>query len=198
MAVEVWTESGTGPASYATGGFVVTTGLSTVNQFKAVIGVIGTAPPHNLEYTRNSPGAGQVTVKVVRHTYDRTTAVGDPSGLPSGVTNRTTSGGTYDNESSHVHTMDHNHAAATSSTPTAAGGGVNTVAGTENQTTHTHSFDPPNFTGNTGAGGSHTHTWDSLYQHAHALTQTATDMSRAELANGTDLSGVTFLYRAIK
>lgn len=198
MSVEVWTESGTGPASYSTGGFVVTTGLSTVNQFKAMIGVIGSAPPHNLEYVRNSPSAGQVTVKVIRHQYDRTTAVGDPNGLPSGVTLRSTSGGTYDSESAHVHSMAHDHAAATSGTPNDAGGGAAQQVGGVNQDAHTHSFDPPNYTGNTGVGSSHNHTWNSLYQHAHALTQTATNMSRAELANGTDLSSVTFLYRAVK
>lgn len=187
----VWTESQAGPASYATGGFVVTTTLASVDSFAVQVASAGANLGRvDFDVALNSPAAGQVTVKVIRRNYDKLTTLGAVTSLPSGVTSRATSGGTYDNDAAHTHALDHNHAAATSSTPNAAGGGTPTGLN-GNVSSHTHSFDPPNHTGNTGAGDSHTHTWDKIYEHQHVVTNTATNAVATELAAGTDLSGAT-------
>lgn len=194
----VWSDSVTGPASYATGGMTVTTTLAAIDHASAQIAVRGTNLKGCLPViVRDSPSAGSFKVKIMRCTYDKLTAMGDPSSLPSGVSNRTTSGGTYDSDATHVHSMNHDHAAATSSTMSGQSGGTPTgVLGTE-ESTHTHSFDPPNFTGNTGVGASHTHTWDSIYDHTHSITQTETNQGLVEATAGTDFSDCTFIVRAV-
>ncbi len=195
----IWTDSLTGPASYSTGGFTVTTTLSTVDAFAVNVDVVGAnLPAADFDIALNSPGAGQVTIKVMRRAYDKITALGDPTGLPAGVSLATSNGQSYVSNTTHTHTMDHDHAATTSSTPTAGGTGVNTTLGSGNQSAHTHSFDPPNFTGSTGAGSGHTHTWNNIYQHQHSVTNTATDVPATELSAGVNLSGTTFNYFAVK
>lgn len=200
MSVQVETGSTTGPASYATGGFVITTTLSTVNAFDVCI----TTADSDLTsfrpvFTRNSPGAGQVTVKLMRKQYDKLTDIGAVSGLPAGVSAAATSGQTYDADTTHVHSMAHDHAAATSGTMTGpSGGALLDAVGSKDILLHTHSFDPPNFTGNTGVGSSHSHTWDNIYEHQHSTTNTETTASLSEVPNTTDLSGATFLWMGIK
>lgn len=195
MSVTIKTDSVSGPASYTTGGFTISTGLSTVQQFKLSVQTPGANLPHcHFELSRSG---GDVTVKIVKHMHDNMTAFGSVSGLPSGVSAAVASGQTYDADAAHTHSIAHDHAATTSTTPTTAGGGVQTAVGGINQTTHTHSFDVPNFTGNSGAGSSHTHTWDNIYQHQHSVTNTATNPNLTEIANGTDLSGATFNWRAV-
>lgn len=193
----VVTEITTGPNPYDTAtGWVIATGLGTVQHGKVVVAVPGANLPHcEFRYSRNG---GNLTVRIYKHMYDKLTAIGAVSGLPAGVTAPASSGSTYDANAAHVHSMAHDHAAATSATMTAAGGGaVLDAVGSKDILLHTHSFDPPNFTGNTGAGSSHSHTWDNIYEHAHATTLTETDPTLTEIANGTDLSGTTFSWRAI-
>lgn len=193
--MKVETDSVTGPASYATGGFIIATGLATVDHLKLFVVTPGANLPHcHFEY---SLSGGNVTVKVMRNRSDETTSIDAVTGLPGGVSLRTTSGGQYVADTTHTHSIDHDHGAFNAPNPTPAGGGVQTAVGGINQTTHVHNFDTPNLTGTSGAGTSHTHTWDSLYQHQHLLTQTATQISESELPNTTDLSGTTFFYRAI-
>lgn len=198
MSVQVETGSTAGPASYATGGMVITTTLSTVNFFMVNLEVADAdLSSYRPVFTRNSPGAGQVTVKLMRKRYDKLTAIGNMSGLPSGVTARSTNGGTYD-AVSHLHTINHDHGAVTSATPTTGGVGVNTVLGSGNYSTHTHSFDVPAFTGNSGSEAAHTHTWNNMYEHQHATTNTATTATLSELPNATDISGATFTWYGVK
>lgn len=194
------TDSTTGPASYTTGGVTITTTLSTVDFANIEVSVPGAnLPPCHFEIVRNSPAAGQFKYKIMVHKYDDVTSIDSVTGLPAGVSSRATSGGTYDNESSHLHTINHDHAAATSGANGAATGGTTLdLTSPINIGSHTHQFDPPNFTGNSGAGSAHTHAWDNLYSHIHTTTNTSTDISATELTNGTDLSGATFLYKAIK
>lgn len=199
MAVSVETNTFTGPASYATGGIVITTTLSTVNMFDIQI---QTADADLNSFrpvvSRNSPGAGQVTVQLMRKQYDKLTDVGAVSGLPSGVTARSTSGGTYDANTDHVHPNDHNHTAATSATMAgAAGGALLDAVGSKDILIHTHSFDPPAFTGDVGTT-THTHTLNSIYQHQHTVTNTETTVSLSELPNATNISGATFIWYACK
>lgn len=187
-----------GPTSYPTGGFVIdlTKTFSTINFFDTPIvkkGSRGTLPAVRYEITRNSPAAGKVTVKIVRKRYDRTSTVGNVSGQPSGVTVATSSGQTVTSESSHTHSIDHDHGSFASATGTPGTGGVVLLGLTaQNNTTHTHTLDLPNLTGTSGAGTSHNHTDDSIYQHQHSLTQTSTVYASSELPNATDLSGTTW------
>jgi hypothetical protein len=86
-----------GPASYATGGFVLdlsgTFPTSLDGLFLQLEVEDADLPPHFLVVTRNSPAAGQATIKVMRARYDRAT-VGDTSAqnAPAGVTIAGTSG----------------------------------------------------------------------------------------------------------
>lgn len=194
----VWTDEQNGTNSYPTGGFTITTSLSTLTYFDVRV----KTPGANLgqvvcDVTLNSPGAGQATVKLVRANYDKVTTIGSPTSLPSGVSNRSSSGGTVDTVS-HSHSIDHNHAATPAST-TPSGASVNVLASaaSPNVTTHTHTMDLPNHTGTSGAEAAHNHTFDVLYQHQQTLTNTQTDLAGSELANGTDLSGTTFDFLAV-
>lgn len=195
-AVTVVTESTTGPASYSTAtGWVIATGLGTVQHGKVVVAVPGANLPHcEFRYSRSG---GDLTVRIYRHMYDKLTSLGAVTGLPSGITAAATSGQTYDANTDHIHGIDHNHAAVTSSQMAgASGGALLDAVGSKDILTHTHSFDVPNITANSGTT-THTHTWDNIYQHQHTATLTETDPTLTEIANGTNLSGTTFLWRAI-
>lgn len=197
----VETDLVSGPTSYTTANkWVITTGLTSLSWFGLqVVGPGSNLPLGHFEYTLDSPSAGKVTIKVLKHQYDKTTAIGSIIGLPAGVSSASSSGQTYDNESSHTHSMDHNHGAVTSGSASVSGGGTTLdLTAPIAISAHTHSFDVPNFTGNTGAGSAHTHTWDKIYEHQHVVTTAATDMSSAEIADATDLSGATFNYLAVK
>lgn len=194
---EIWTEEAVGPASYTTGGFVITTSLPTLTFFDVNIktpgGVLGQI---EFDVTLNSPAAGEATVRVMRLNVDPISAIGSPNSLPASITNRTTSGGSTDAQPSHTHIMDHNHAVSPASTvPGTPAGTVLTAATGPAAQLHTHTVDLPNFTQNTGAeSGGNTHTWNSLYQHQPTFSNVATDPVRTELAAATVLSAATFNY----
>lgn len=189
------TGSTTGPASYASG-FTVATGLTTLNHFKIIVSVPGVLPHCEFRISRSGANA---TVRIFRHMYDKLTSIDAVSGLPSGVTAQSTSGQTYDADTTHLHSMAHNHPSTTTSTMNgASGGAVVDAIGSKDILTHTHDVDLTNYTGNTGVGGTHTHTWDNIYQHQHSVTNTETDPTLTEITNGTDLSGVTFLWRGVE
>lgn len=181
--------------SYATGGFVIdlTATYSSLN-FLDIAETIASPPPQSIEYaiTLNSPAAGKATVKLLRHRYEKVTALGNSANAPAGVTIQTVSGQTSSSESSHTHAIDHDHGSFNSITPSNAGAGVLTDALGPNQDAHTHPLDLPNLTGTSGAGGSHNHTDNTIYEHSHSLTYTGTDETQPELANATSLSGIVW------
>lgn len=192
----IWTDEQAGP-TYTTGGFVITTTLSTIASFAVRLKTIGAnLGQAQFDVAFNSPGAGQATIKVMQETFDRLTGIGSITGLPSGVTLRSSSGGTYDT-TSHTHDMSHNHGATpASTTPAGANAATLAVALQPAVTTHTHTLDLATFSGNFVAETAHTHTWNNIYQHQHILTNTATDLTATELANGTDLSASVFDFIA--
>lgn len=194
----VWTEQAVGPASYTTGGFVITTDLATLTFFDVRVNIPGAnLGQSDYDVTLNSPAAGQATVKVLRSDTDPITTVGSPSGLPAGVVNRTTSGGITDAQPTHVHSIDHDHAVSpSSSVPTAPAGAILVAAAQPAATAHTHVANLPALgVVNSGAeSGGNTHTWNNLYSHTPVLTNTQTDIARNELAAATNLSGTTFNY----
>lgn len=186
----------TGPASYSTGGFTWASGLSTVEN--ANIGV--TTPGANLgqvEFDLSYSG-GTVTIKVMRRNYDKLTALGDLTNLPTGVSAATVKDQTYDTVS-HTHAIDHDHAATPASTTQANKGGANptTLAASANFTTHTHTLNLPNHVQNAVNESAHTHTWNNIYEHQHTITNTSTNATMTELTNATDLSGTTFMIFAV-
>ncbi len=185
-----------GPASYPTGGFVIdlSATYATLTRLKLMVqkGKRGSLPMGRLEITLNSPSAGKATVKVQKHQYERVSSFDNVTGQPGGVTVQAASGATTAAEATHVHSLAHDHASVTSSAAAAAGAGVTTnILGT-GMVSHTHPVDPPNLTGNTGAGASHNHVDNNIYQHQHALTHTPTNVTIAEVANATDLSATIF------
>lgn len=193
----IWTDEAAGPASYTTGGFVITTDLGTLTFFDVRIKSPGAVLGQTeFDVTLNSPAAGQATVKVMRLNVDPITVIGSPTGLPAGVVNRVTSGGTTDAQLTHTHTMDHNHPATpASTTPATPAGAVLVAAAQPAATAHTHTLDLPTLAQSTGPeSGGNTHTWNNLYQHQPTFSNVATDPVRTELAAATILSGATFNY----
>lgn len=189
-----------GPASYAAGGFVVDCrkALSAVVDASLVLRTRGaTLVPYAVHATLDSPTAGQVTFKLMRRRFDRTSAVGNVQNQPAGVTVASASGSSTAAEAAHTHPIDHDHATTTTSTPTAAGVGVNTVGGLDAMTTHTHAVDIPNLVGTSGAGTSHSHVYNGIFQHAHVSTQTVTDVALVEFAAGTSLSTSRWWFFAL-
>lgn len=121
------TGSTSGPANYVAGGFVVdlSASLSSVDFFMLAVTAVGpNLPPCHYEYALNVPANGKITVKVMRHRYDKLTAIGNVSGAPSGVTVANASGqttsanqsspltpttgveGSAADDATHTHTMD--------------------------------------------------------------------------------------------
>lgn len=189
-----WTED----TSYPTGGFVVDLSdtFSTINFFDNPVVKKGSRgsnlPSVRYEITRNSPSAGQATIKIVRKRYDRTSTVGNVSGQPSGVTIQATAGVSTSSESSHTHSIDHDHGSfASAAASTGAGQVLLDVLG-PSLANHTHTLDLPPFTGTSGAGTAHDHVDNSIYAHSHSATQTSTVYASSELPNATDLSGTTW------
>lgn len=194
--IETNTFSGT--SSYPTGGFTINTGLTTCDFLDVEVLVQGAnLNHHHIEVSRSGANA---TVKIMRHRYDKSPAnTGAVTGLPSGVTASSSSGQTYDASGNHLHTIDHDHPAKQTSSPNGGAGGTPlNAAGSSTVTTHTHNADPPNFTGNSGNENGHTHTWNNIYQHQHSITNTSTDPTLTEIANGTNLSTTTFNYIAVE
>lgn len=194
----IWTdESQNGPNPYTTGGFVITTSLGTLSAFVVNVEVAGNIGQAVFDVALNTPAAGQATIKIMQVDYDQLTAVGGLTGLPSGVTERLTSGATTV-AVSHTHGWSHDHAVTPAST-TMAGQNANTlaVALQPNATTHTHTLNLPNVALTSGAEAAHSHTWDTLYAHTHVLVNTQTDLAAVELANGTNLNTSRFNYLAV-
>lgn len=195
-ATNLWTEQAAGPASYTTGGFVITTTLSTVAGFSAEVEAAAGVPARFV-YTLDTPAAGQVTVQVFQETY-QLESVGAVSGLPAGVTAAAASGQNVATDTPHSHAIDHDHAITAASTLAAGGSGVMTgvAVGGVNTSTHTHTANLPNHTGTSGTQ-THQHTWDHIYQHQHALSTATVDVTLVEVANGTNLSAVLLNFMGV-
>lgn len=198
MAVQIETGATNGPSSYTTGGFTISTTLSSLNFFDTTLEVEDSdLKSYRIVITRDSPSSGSAKVKLMRKQYDKLTDIGAVSGLPSGVTARATSGGTYDTNT-HNHSINHDHAAQTVGNITTAGVGVNTTLGSGNYSNHTHSFDVPAITETSGNETNHTHTLNNIYDHQHSLTNTQTTATLSELPNGTNLSTAVFRWIGVK
>lgn len=187
-----------GPASYATGGFVIdlTGSYTTVNSFKMAPkkGTRGNVPFGRFEYKLNVPSAGMVTVLVRKYQFTRTSALGTPTGQPAGVTVLAASGGLTSTDA-HTHSATHDHAAQVSAAPAAGGGGMVLAVGAPAINTHTHSVDVPSFI-LTSTSTTHSHTDNSIYAHNHSVVRTNTNVSQIELPAATDLSATTFFCAA--
>jgi len=188
----------TGPASYATGGFLhdASADFSWVGFCDVTVTTRGSLAPCDFEYLLNKDlssveALGKAVIKVVRGRYDKAT-MGNVTGQPGGVTVQSAKTATATTTgSSHNHAINHDHAAVTSATETASGAAVNLSVGGGAAGGHTHSFDVPSLTGNT-TSDTHTHDRAFAYDHAHTSTVATVDCSPVEVANGTDLSATTF------
>lgn len=195
MDLSIWTESAVGPASYTAGGFVITTTLASVQSFEASISAAGANLGQvTFEYNLNSPVAGQVTVRPLRENYAKLTSMTDLTNLPSGISPAVASGQAFTGNT-HFHALDHDHAVTPASTTPAGGvAGVVALVASPNATTHTHTLNLGNLVAATGTSVSHDHTYSFIYQHAHGVTNTATNVHPGEIAATTDLSGATLNY----
>lgn len=185
----------TGTTSYTTGGFVIdlTPTFSSVNSATLRVVTQGAnLPACRYEYDLNAPAVGKVTVKIMKKMYAKTTSVGNVTNQPASVTVQATSGVASSSESSHTHPIDHDHGSFASAANGTGGGQVLLDAVGPNLEIHTHTLDLANLTGTSGAGTSHNHTDNSIYQHQHGATHTATNLTSTELANGTNLSGTVW------
>lgn len=188
-----------GPASYATGGFVIDLSdtYSSLNDVKLLVkkGSRGSLPGGRLEYDLNTPSAGQVTVKVQKYRYSEVTAVGNVDNEPAGVTVQAASGVAASSEAAHIHVLTHNHGPATSTASAASGAAVHSDLLTLNLniSTHTHSVDIPNLVGNTDVGSSHNHVDNNIYQHQHTEVLTDINLTVTELPNATSLATTIWL-----
>ncbi len=191
-----------GPASYATGGFLLdlSATFSTLGFVDLSVETLGTLMPVHYVFTLNKDltGAnapGKCVIKVMRDRYDAMT-VGNVSGNPASTTvqaSKTATGTTTG--SSHDHAMNHDHPIATSGAMSAAGGAVVALAAGVQLVGHTHTVDVASFTGNTTAT-THAHDRSVEYEHNHAPTVAETNAASVEVAAATNLSGVTWRYLA--
>lgn len=191
-----------GPASYATGGFVIdlTATYSSLNFVALLVkkGSRGALPGGRLRVKLNTPAVGKATIIVEKYQFLQANGVtGGVINQPAGVTVQGTSGVVTSAEASHVHTLTHDHPVETTSTNVDSGLGVNASLLTLLQgVVHTHTFDLPNFVGNTGPGSSHTHADNNIYQHGHSPSLTSTVLTVAELANATNIATTLWLGMA--
>lgn len=183
-----------GPSSYAAGGFVIdlSATYSSLNSFNMAVkkGTRGNVPFGRFEYQLNTPSAGRVTVLIRKYQYTKTTAFGNVTSQPGGVTVQGASGSSTSSDG-HTHNADHDHGAASSGALAAAGDGFAADLLSPAVETHTHSVDLPNFlltTPNT----SHSHVDNSIYQHSHDSTRPIVNLSSIELPAATNLSATTF------
>lgn len=191
----VATISQAGPASYATGGFLVdfTATHSWLGFVLPTISVIGVLPDVEYEIATNvdASGAeafGKAVVKLVRQRYQQGSS-GAVSGQPGGVTVQASL--TANTATTHTHSINHDHGVVTSGPMIQLGNG-STAATSPDSLGHTHDFTIPPLSANTPAGGSHSHNRAFEYDHNHPVTTAATDVSLTEIAASTNLSGVTF------
>lgn len=191
----------TGPASYATGGFLhdASADFSWIGfvDFIQTVRDSDLNGPFDYEILPNrdlasAEALGKVTIKLNKGQWDRET-LGNVTGQPGGVTVQASKTATA-TSTSHLHAIGHDHAAVTSANPVNSGtlGQLLDALGAANaMLTHTHSFDVANFVGNT-ASNAHTHDRSFEYDHSHSLTTAVTDVSLVEVPNTTNLSGATF------
>lgn len=197
MARSIWTDSSGALGSYTTGGITVPTTLTSVDFATVEVDTTNAALSVPLFFQISRSGAN-FTYKIMVFSYDKLTAIGNITGLPAGVTAATTSGQSYVADTAHTHATDHDHGAFTSGNAVSGAGGVAIDAvGSKDVLGHNHTIDIPAFTGTSGVGGSHTHTSSNLYQHQHSLTNTSTDGTLVELANGTGFGATRFIYMAV-
>ena len=197
--IKVKSYSVSGPASYATGGFLqdASADFSWIGFVDVIVTTRGSLPPCDFETLHNKTLAGaealgQAVIKVVRGRYDKAT-MGLTSGVPGSVSTRSVKfAAASTTGAAHTHTFDHDHAAVTSPTETAAGTlGILLAAGGGNMRNHTHSFDVANLAA-TSSSTSHTHDRSFEYDHSHAKTVATVDISAVELASTTNISATTF------
>lgn len=192
--LKVITKSITGPASYATGGFLVDASADlTFLGFMVITVVAGALPGHEFEEAvdvdlTGAEAFGKGVVKVVKHTVVQA-SVGNVSGQPGGVTVQAALAANA--VSTHTHPLDHDHGAVTSGTEAQATPG-SIVAATPDHLGHTHNFTIPALVLTSAAGGSHGHNRAFEYEHNHPTTVSTTDITATEVTAGTNLSGVTF------
>lgn len=153
-------------------------------------------PAVRYEITLNSPSAGRATVKIMRKRYNKVTVVGNASGQPAGVTIQTVSGQSSGAGGSHTHTYTHDHPSFSSGATNNSGGAVLLNAVGPNHSTHTHTLDIGSVSPTSGAESAHAHVDNTIYQHAHSVTYTTSNLVSVELANATDLSGTTWFICA--
>lgn len=192
-----------GPASYATGGFVLD--LSATFSFLRFLSIEITTftglqcDDYEVILNQDTAGTfspGKAVIKLLNHPYDKF-SVGNVTGNPGGTATQsalfaagTTSG------SSHVHDMTHGHVAS-SSTPVASGSGVATTIGGVAHSEHTHdSMIVPDYSGNTGSS-THTHNRDYEYDHVHSRTNTETTITPVEVGSGTNVASAAWRYIAV-
>ena len=189
-----------GPSSYPTGGFVIdlSSTFSSLNSLNLVIkkGTRGNVPFGRFDVDLDSPTSGKATITIRGYNQTKVTSFDSVTGQPSGVTVQTVANQVVSSESAHTHDASHGHPATASAAMTAAGAGVALDALAPAMETHTHLVTIPTLSLTSGAGTSHNHQDNTLYDHRHALTHTATNVGEAELANGTDLSATTFYVAA--
>jgi len=190
-----------GPSSYPTGGFTLDLSATFSSlTFVAIAVKKGTRNNWGIgheEITLNSPAVGQAKVKVLKHQQTRVSSWDSITGQPVGVTVQTTNNQAGTSEAAHTHDATHSHVAANTAGPTAGGGGNVLLALGQNMSTHVHSVTVPSLAVTTGAGTSHNHTDNNLYDHRHTITyDTAANVTEAELANATNLSTTTLLIMA--
>lgn len=179
-----------GPSSYTTGGFVVDLDatFSSLNALKLAVETVGAnLPVCHYEITLNSPSPGRATVKIMRHRFDQVTAIGNVTNQPAGVSILAASGGVSGSESTHTHSINHDHGSFSSAINGTGGGQVLLNAVGPNLEQHTHTLDLPAFVGTSGSGSAHTHQDNSIYQHGHSITYAGTNLASVELPNSTNL-----------
>lgn len=184
-----------GPASYPTGGFTVdlSASFTTLNKLLVQIETPGNLAGLAFDYeiTRNSPSAGKAKVKITKRQYNKQTssfAATTAGSQPSGVTIRTTNGGTGSSESAHTHTIGHDHPSFQTGNATPGGGSVALQVAGQNHDAHAHNYNLPIHIGSTVSTTAHSHTDNTAYEHVHALTYTTANPTLTEIANGTNLS----------
>lgn len=190
-----------GPASYdSTNGWVIdlSATYSSLNSLRLALkkGTRGNLGIGRWEVVLNSPIAGKATISFFKHRYDRITAFGNVQNQPGGVTVAAASGQVTSSETAHTHGINHDHASFNAGSPNNAGAAVTLDVLGPNMSTHTHSLDLPALVGTSGAGTSHNHTDDSIYQHWHHPNITLTNPVLTEITNATNLSASTFYVLA--
>lgn len=196
--VKAKTYTVSGPASYATGGFLhdASADFSSIGFVKVNVSIRGPLPPCDYELLLNRDlssveAFGKAVIKVVRGRYDRAT-MGNPISLPAGTATQSAlfAAGTTTG-SSHTHTMNHDHPSTESGDYISGGGNANASVGQPPIASHTHTVDIANFTGSTTAT-THSHVRAFEYDHSHTKTVANVDLSVVELANGANISTTTF------